>query len=60
MKKKEKIEHVKFLSKAITIYSTEKEEFDYKNNHRYNKSANFQLNNIGKINYKTLVVLSYS
>lgn len=50
---------MKFLTKAITICSREEEKFDYKNNHKRGKSANFSLDNISKINYKTLVVLSY-
>ena len=50
---------VRFLPKAVTICSREKKGFDCKNNHRCNKSANFRLDNISKINYRMLVVLSY-
>lgn len=50
---------MKFLFKSITIYFKEDKRFDYKNNQKYNKSVNFQLDNISKINYKMLVILSY-
>ena len=36
-----------------------KKRFDSINNHGRNKLANFRLDNISKINYRTLVVLSY-
>lgn len=36
-----------------------KKGFDYKNNYGRGKLANFWLDNINKINYRTLVVLSY-
>lgn len=36
---------MKFLVKAVTICSREEKRFDYKNNHRYGKLANFWLNN---------------
>ena len=49
-----------FLPKAITIYSRKKARFDYKNNYGYGKLANFQLNIISKINFKTLVIISYT
>ena len=51
---------VRFSPKAITICSGEEKEFDYKNNYECNKSANFRLDNISKINYRILVVLSYA
>ena len=54
-----KIRCVKFPFKAVTVYSKEEEEFNYKNNHDYSKSTNSWLDNISKINYKILVVLSY-
>lgn len=50
---------VKFLSEVITVYSGEKKEFDYKNNYGYDKSANFRLINLSKINCKMVVLLSY-
>ena len=51
---------VRFLPKAITICSGEEEGFDCKNNHGCGILANFRLDNISKINCKTLVVLSYT
>ena len=50
---------VRFLSKAVTICSGEKEGFDCKNNHGRGKLANFWLDNINKMNCRMLVVLSY-
>ena len=50
---------VKFLAKTITVCSGEEEGFDCKNNYKCGKSTNFRLDNISKINYKMLVVLSY-
>lgn len=47
------------MLKAIIVYFRKKKEFGYKNNYGYNKSANFCLNNISKINYKTLIVMLY-
>lgn len=55
-----KMKCVRFLPKAITICSREKKGFDYKNNDKRNKSANFWQDNISKINCRTLVVLSYT
>ncbi len=49
---------MKFMPKAVTVCSGEKEGFDCKNNHRCDKSANFRLDNLSKINCGTLVVLS--
>lgn len=43
------MEYVRFLSKAVIVLS-KKKRFDYKNNHECDKSANFELNNICKIN----------
>lgn len=48
-----------FPPKTIIICSGEKEGFDYKNNYECDKLANSWLNNINKINCKTLIVLSY-
>lgn len=53
------MEYMSFLPKAVTICSEKEEKFDYKNNHGYNKLANSRLDNISKINYRILVVLSY-
>lgn len=44
--------YMRFLLKTVIICSREKEIFNYKNNYGYNKRANFQLNNISKINSK--------
>lgn len=52
--------HVGFLSKFVTNCSGKEVGFDCKNNHARNNSANFQLDIIGKINCKTLVIMSYS
>ena len=51
---------VRFLLKAVTVYSREKEGFNYKNNHGHGKSANFRLDNISKMNCRILVVWSYT
>lgn len=51
---------VKFPLKAITIYSKEEKRFDYENNHGRDKSANFWLDNINKINCRMLVIFSYT
>ncbi len=48
---------MRFSPKTVTICFKEEEGFDYKNNHRYGKSANFRLDNISKFNCKILVVL---
>ena len=58
-KKKKKLGRVKFLPKAVTVYSRKKEGFDCKNNHKHGKLANLRLNKDRKINYRTLIVLSY-
>lgn len=52
--------HVRFSPKTITVYFENKKRFDYKNNHGCSKSANFYLDNISKINYRMLVILSYT
>ena len=52
--------YIRFLSKAVTVCSEKEKRFDGKNNHKYNKLANFWLNNISKFNYKILVVLLYT
>lgn len=54
------MERVKFLPKVLTLCFREEKRFNYKNNHGRNKSANFRLDNICKINYRTLVVFSYT
>lgn len=51
--------HMRFLPKDVNIYSKEKNGFDYKNNHKCSKSANFQLDNISKSNCRILVIISY-
>lgn len=51
---------MKFPPKAITIYSEEKVGFYCKNNPKCGKLANFRLDTISKINFKTLVVMLYS
>ena len=53
------MEHVRFLPKAVTVCFRKKEGFHCKNNHKCNKSGNFWLGKIGKINYKMLIALSY-
>ena len=51
---------VRFLPKAIIIYSGKEEGFDCKNNHRCSKSANFRLDNISKIICRMQVVMSHT
>lgn len=51
---------MRFLPKIVSVYSKEKEEFDCKNNYGYGKFYNFYVNNISKMNCKTLVVLLYT
>lgn len=48
---------MKFLHKAVTIYSGKKVGFDYKNNYGCNKLAYFWIDIINKINYKTSHVI---
>lgn len=55
-----KMWYIRILPKAVTISSREKAGFNYKNNHKNSKSANFWLNTINKINYKIWVVMSYA
>ena len=50
---------MKFLPKILTICSGKEKGFDYKNNHGCGKSANFWPDNISKMNYRMLIVLSY-
>lgn len=57
---KKKIEYIKFLPKAITIYFKKIKWLKYKNNHRFTKLANFWLVNINKINCKMLINISLS
>lgn len=52
--------YMRFLPKAITVYFEEKERFECKNNYMCGKSANYRQDNISKINYRMLVVLSYT
>lgn len=49
--------YVRFAFRAITIYSIEQEEFDNKNNHKYNKLANIWVDNMNNINFKKLMFL---
>ena len=51
---------VRFLPKAVTVYSGKEKGFNCKNNHKCDKSANFWLDNISKINCRMLVVLLYT
>lgn len=53
------MECVRFLSKAKIVCSREEEKFDCKNNYGRVKLANLKLDNFGKINCRTLVILSY-
>lgn len=52
--------YMRFLPKTITINSEKEVGFKYKNNHKYNKSANFWLDNISKIDCRILVILLYT
>ena len=52
--------YVRFLFKAITVCFNKNSGFDYKNNHKCNKLANFWLNKISKINYIILIIISYT
>lgn len=47
------------MPKALIVYFNKKVEFNYKNNYRYYKLANFQLNIISKVNFKLLIVILY-
>ena len=60
IKKKEKIVYIKVLLNVITIYFRKIVRFNYKNNHGHNKLDNFGLNIISKINYKILIIISYT
>ena len=51
---------MRFLPKVIIICSRKKAGFDCKNYHKRGKLDNFWLDIISKINYKTLVVMSYT
>ncbi len=51
---------VRFSPKAVTVCFGEEEGFHCKNNYGCGKVANFCLDNISKINYRILVVLSYT
>lgn len=50
---------MRFLFKTVIVCSEEKKGFDYMNNHKRNKSANFRLDNINKINYRIPIVILY-
>ena len=50
----------RFSPKVVIVCSKEEKGFDCKNNHRCGKLANFRLDDISKMNCKTLVVLSYT
>lgn len=50
---------MRFLPKVVSVYFKKEKRFDCKNNHRYSKSTNLQLNNIIKISYKILVIISH-
>lgn len=52
--------YMRFLIKVLTVCFIEKLVFDYKNNHRCNKLANFWLDITRKISYKILMVISYT
>lgn len=47
---------VRFPPKVITNCSGEEKRFDYKNNYECDKLANFQQDNISKINCRMLVL----
>ncbi len=49
-----------FMSKAITVCTGEEAGFDCKNNHGRCKSAIFRLDTISKVNFRLLVVMSYT
>lgn len=51
---------MKFLPKVVTVCFGETARFDCKNNHGCSKLPNFWLDIISKINYKMLVVMSYT
>lgn len=51
--------YVRFSFKVIIIWFREKVGFNCKNNYRYDKSTNFWLDIINKINCKILIVKSY-
>lgn len=48
------------MPKAITIYTNEKASFDYKNTQKRCKLAIFQLDIISKVNFRSLIVISYT
>lgn len=51
---------IRFLPKVVTICFEKEIGFDCKNNNGRGKLANFRLDIISKINYKTLVVILYT
>lgn len=50
---------MRFTLKDITICSSKKPGFNYKNNHKNCKLANFKLDIINEINVRLLIVISY-
>lgn len=48
---------MRFLHKVETVYSRKKTRFDCKNNYKYSKLANFQLDIISKFNCKRIIVI---
>ncbi len=52
--------HVGFTPKSITVYTGEEAGFDCKNNHGRCKSAIFWLDTISKVNFRSLVLMSYT
>lgn len=51
---------VRLLLKVSIVYFEEKIRFNFKNNYKYSKMANFLSNIIHKIDCKTLIVILYT
>lgn len=51
---------MKFPPKVVTVYFREEKGFDCMDNYGRSKLANFWLDNINKMNCKTLIILSYT
>lgn len=51
---------VRFIPKAITIYTNKKAWFNYKNNYKYYKLATFGLDTIKKIYFELLIMILYT
>lgn len=47
------------MLKVIIIYIDKKTGFNYKNNYKYYKLANFYPDTISKINFRLLIVMLY-